>query len=183
MERLVFDRALRSGITDIDKHHARLFKLGNHVLFDSQDDPFAATLAVRRLVDYTAFHFAAEEFVMDQLDFPRMVPHEQWHQRLTSEIKRIDQMVRADGVTRATRAHLHLTLDDWLRMHILGADMQFVQFVRAQRRQGNVVLPTLDALMKSGFDPSTTMQMSIVHTEGVIGQAELQARQRARRSM
>ncbi len=176
MERLVFGQELRSGIRDIDKHHALLFKLGNRVLFPSEGKRVSATKTVRRLVDYTAFHFAAEEFVMDQMDYPRADSHEKWHARLTSEIKRIERMVRADGATRANRAQLHLTLDDWLRMHILGADLQFAQFLRAQRREHNVLLPTLEHLMKSGFRASETMEMSIVRTEGVMDQAEIRAR-------
>ncbi len=180
MKRLQFDSSLRTGFKDIDQQHARLFKAANLVLFPPPDTSISSAKALVFLRDYTRYHFAAEEFLMDQLDYPGTKAHRSWHGRIIDEVAEIQAALRAQGDTRGIQARLHMAMDDWLRRHIQGSDLQFVLFIQKEKKNHNFLLPTLQHLLESGFDASDSMEVSVQYTEGQMTPAEMKARLNAR---
>ncbi len=176
MKPLQFDESLHTGIDDIDDHHRRLYRLANGVLSPTPGRRVNLEKVMVRLRDYTRYHFAAEEFLFDQLDYAGADAHRSWHLRLVDEMDEIARAVAGGGRRREIVGRLHVTMDEWVRLHIQGADQRFVEFLSRQRASRRSLLPTLERLLEAGFDASASMEMSVVYAEGIASPSEARAR-------
>ena len=102
----------------------------HQVLFDILDlvrQPDAGRQVLRRLEDYTVYHFALEEKYMAVLDFPGRIEHMRSHERFRSEIAKLlqseEEFDEQFGEIIAT------FLTEWLTRHVFGVDKELEEFI------------------------------------------------------
>jgi hemerythrin-like metal-binding protein len=113
---------LQLGYGDVDVQHKRLVDLVN-----SLDDALRAgkgrdVLAgvLGELIEYTQFHFAFEEKLMDQYDISTSDAHKSEHRKLVAEVVAFQDKFQAGSAS--VSAELMSFLCAWLSDHILKTD-------------------------------------------------------------
>ncbi|MCB1690546.1 MAG: hemerythrin family protein [Halioglobus sp.] len=105
-----------------DAQHQVLFEI-----LDLVRQPDADWQVLRRLEDYTAYHFALEEKYMTVLDFPGRIEHMQSHQRFRNEIAKLLQS--GEEFDEQFGEIIATFLNEWLTRHVFGVDKELEQFI------------------------------------------------------
>jgi len=102
MRRLELTEDLLTGVEDIDEHHRTLLELGNKVINPSayKKDGTIFEDALKFLADYVIYHFAAEEYVMIESNFPNYEHHRQWHERFKQEVSDCVNRAQTEGISK-----------------------------------------------------------------------------------
>jgi diguanylate cyclase (GGDEF)-like protein/hemerythrin-like metal-binding protein/PAS domain S-box-containing protein len=116
---LEWSEELLIGLPVIDKQHARLVALLNHISNAVKTGQEAKQIMalLDELVVFTRHHFATEEQLMDRYGYPDALAHRQEHRKLVEDLLGIQRQF--------DRVSLMLTLQslkEWLRKHIDGDD-------------------------------------------------------------
>jgi len=121
------------GIAEIDEQHKSLVDMINRfygALAGEAPHRQALNTLLRGLVDYTKYHFATEERLMEEAQLPLTRPHLKQHQEFVQKV--------GDMVDRFSRGKLVLSVEatsylrDWLQGHILGTDKQLGRELQAR---------------------------------------------------
>jgi hemerythrin len=133
MDCFAWDVALGTGNELIDEQHRGLFALANSVCETAAENGEDADLvadAIYRLTEYVVQHFADEEALMIQTDYPSFSIHRGLHQHLAAETLSLaaryfnDDDVRPEEIARF--------LADWLRDHIRSEDIPAAAHIRSR---------------------------------------------------
>ena len=125
---------LSVGIEAMDDEHKELFRRINALLVallgpESQGDAHALVASIR---DYTAFHFADEEKLMQAKGYPRFEQHKVLHTAFLKEFASIEEQVVAEGLTGSLVIRLQDKVVTWLLDHIAKVDHDYGEFMAAQ---------------------------------------------------
>jgi hemerythrin len=119
-------------ITALDNEHKRLFAIINELnqALANGEGKAATDSVLRKLVDYAKAHFAAEESLLAEYEFPETASHRAEHDKFTQSIAKFREDYRAGkpGVP----VSLMLFLQDWLKEHILVNDKAYTSFLNAR---------------------------------------------------
>jgi hemerythrin len=129
MPLVIWSDSLSVGVPAIDEQHKRLVGMLN-ALHESMLEGRAPDVLARvldQLVDYTVYHFNAEQRLFAQHAYPGASKHAQLHAELTTTARRLHADVAGGRKMVSTEALQFLR--DWLKMHILSEDKAFGQFV------------------------------------------------------
>ncbi|HEY0886451.1 MAG TPA: bacteriohemerythrin [Ramlibacter sp.] len=125
MSLFAWDAKYTLHIAEIDRQHQKLFALFND-LYDAMQDGHGNEVIDKVLtgvVDYTVYHFDAEEKLLRQYGYEEEAAHRAEHAKLAEQAKALVLRHRA-GEAKVTMATLKF-LCDWLNNHILGSDKKF----------------------------------------------------------
>ncbi len=129
MSLIAWDNSLTVGINEIDEQHHKLVQLinglHNHML--AGDASTIMNKVLDRIIEYTGFHFATEEQLMLENDYPDSIAHKQQHKELVDTAIALQEKLKS-GNTHLTMETLHF-LQDWLQHHILGSDKKFAKYL------------------------------------------------------
>lgn len=120
------------GIPSIDAQHQNLFAVA-HELYKAMSagqGKFALSRILDRLVQYTVVHFAHEERLMRQNDYPNLAQHQEEHAALTRQVLQFQTDFRAGRV--AMTVQLLNFLKTWLEQHIQGSDQAYAACLKAK---------------------------------------------------
>ncbi len=125
---------LESGDVNIDVQHQQLFRLINQMyqaLSDGDQEEQMVSQLLTELVDYTWYHFRAEEKLMAQHNYPEFDHHKGLH----DELRRRVQEMQADHLSgeQLLAAEFALFLAAWLNGHIRNEDQRMVSWLQQQR--------------------------------------------------
>jgi len=114
-----------TGIQEIDDQHKELFMMTSRLQAAIKAGKGETIIAktFTELVEYTRYHFAAEEHEMDRTDYPEVAIHRQFHLKLVSSIR--DALLRIRNGQSYNPIELLRFLNSWLIEHILEKDMKF----------------------------------------------------------
>jgi len=114
-------------IKEIDKQHRKLIDMINtlHEAMVARQGREAQKLIIDGMVDYAHSHFALEERYMRESAFPWHATHKLEHEAFTVKALELQKEVSNDGFI-LTLEILNF-LKDWLKEHILGTDMRYVE--------------------------------------------------------
>lgn len=129
MSLFAWDAKYTLHIAEIDRQHQKLFALFNE-LYDAMQDGHGSEVIDKVLtgvVDYTVYHFDAEEKLLRQYGYQEEAAHRAEHAKLAEQAKALVLRHRA-GEAKVTLATLKF-LCDWLNNHILGSDKKFAPFL------------------------------------------------------
>ncbi len=115
---------------EINEQHQLLFRYVNDFL-EAQTRP-AMTYSIIQLFKYTRQHFAYEEALMREVNFPHYEQHLRMHDQLVSRLGALGEQI-ADGTV--DRAALEVFIKDWALWHIPHADAQLADFLRERTPQ------------------------------------------------
>lgn len=118
------------GIESIDNDHKMLLKLINQLQTSSlyyTGEDFDKE-ALNELIEYTKFHFAREEKMMEENGYPDFEEHRQQHRDMTEEV--ISRVKAYEADSEKTVDDLLDYLKKWLINHINGTDQKYSSFLR-----------------------------------------------------
>lgn len=120
------------GVVSIDNQLKRMVSMINRLhksipagAVDSEID-----LVLKSLVDYTQYHFAAEEKLMQEIQFPDYQRHRRLHLDLTAQVT--DMMVILKHEKELTVFELITFLKRWLVEHIIKEDRKIGDAIAAR---------------------------------------------------
>ena len=124
-----WDPTLSVGIEKFDTHHQKLIGLINRLYVNMEsgegEDVLRKTLG--ELVDYTDYHFQAEQDTFAAYGYPDRVEHTRRHDELMLKARSLrDGLESGDSIL--TNEVLDF-LQDWVTNHILKTDRQYTEFL------------------------------------------------------
>ena len=107
------------GVTAMDTQHKQLFSLINQLYDAMQKSTMDETIktVLPGLLNYTKMHFAAEEKLIGQANYPELEAHQAYHREFTAKITETVEKYKSTGI--APTVSLVTFLKDWLKDHIL----------------------------------------------------------------
>ncbi len=121
---------LSVGVKAFDDHHIVLFDIINK-LSDAMSKGLAGEQVisiVRELVDYTSWHFKAEEDVFEKYNYPGKDEHTKIHNKM---LKTAGQLLTdAESGKKILSTELMEFLQDWILDHIMGVDKEYSTFLK-----------------------------------------------------
>ena len=119
--RAEFDETLVTGNEMIDGQHKELIERINQLL-ESCEDGQGKVKAIKMLdylLDYTEFHFSAEEKLQEEIQYPGIEEH---------KVKHAEMLEEEEGPTEAFVAQVKKNVVDWLFDHIKGFDRSVAEY-------------------------------------------------------
>jgi hemerythrin len=115
----------------IDEQHKMLIEklkdLSDDLRIGHEQDRILKTLGF--MIEYTDFHFTAEEKVMADNDYPGLEMHKQQHAEFKTTLANILLDLREDGPTNELAESINVFLLNWLFNHIKGMDLKLGNFL------------------------------------------------------
>lgn len=85
---------------------------------------------LRRLIDYTLYHFTAEEKLMEENKYPSLALHRTEHKILTDEVRAFKK--EFDAGNKFITPELLRFLQNWLTNHIQNSDQRYGEFLNSR---------------------------------------------------
>jgi hemerythrin-like metal-binding protein len=116
----------------MDQHHKKLFDLINQ-LYDAMNSGKGSDVTAKilgDLINYTKFHFGAEEQLQQKYGYPNFAAHKKLHEVFTAKIAEQSEKLKS-GQT-VLPVSLSIFLKDWLQNHILKEDKKYGEHIAHQ---------------------------------------------------
>ncbi len=116
----------------MDAQHRRLFEIVRE-LYDAMRSGHGKDVAggvLRRLIDYTVNHFAAEEKLMKENGYPALAAHCVEHRALEAKVVAFKKDF--DTGSNTITPELMKFLQNWLTTHILSVDQKYSDFLNSR---------------------------------------------------
>jgi hemerythrin len=118
-------------VSRCDNDHKKLFSLINS-LHDAMSTGKGAEViqkVVEELVEYTKYHFSAEEALMEKTNYPDLAAHRLQHQEFVKKVNQFQQdLASGKGVQSISVAEF---LNSWLTNHIKHTDQKYSAHLNA----------------------------------------------------
>lgn len=130
-----WDDSFVTGVRQFDEHHRHLMDLLNKTYDDficeAPDENLKVVL--EELIDYTGYHFAAEETWMREQSYPKLAEHKYEHEKFARNVLALQNEFQS-GKTSISLDVLKF-LKRWLKDHILESDASYSHFMFAKAEQ------------------------------------------------
>ncbi len=133
MTKLTWSDDLSVGVEQIDTQHKELIRIANGLINAVALGRGRKTTdnVLRRLREYTVFHFNSEEALMEKVHYPGRGEHAREHLGLKNNVKEFQRTLYIKE--KITPGDVLSFLKIWLLKHILSADMDLANFIRSQK--------------------------------------------------
>ena len=133
MEKVEWQDAYCIGVEEVDLQHRKLLSIINE-FYDvatghPADYPIKVGKCLKKLADYTHYHFNAEEALMERYQFPNCSQHKFEHENFISQLGAMVPKI-ASGNQEAGQK-LYTFLLDWIVNHIAHSDKVWADHVIA----------------------------------------------------
>jgi hemerythrin len=132
MSYLVWDKNLSVGIDSIDQEHQKLFSMINdlyeHIGKKSNNELISDL--IKEMKDYTKHHYATEETYFLQFNYPQYKEHKAEHDAFVAKVADLEKRLNAGRLI--ITFEITAFLKDWIKNHIKGTDMKYVDFLKRQ---------------------------------------------------
>jgi CRP/FNR family transcriptional regulator len=134
---LSWDPKYSIGIDVIDQQHQKLFDISNRFYAAWRQEVRGAALnrIFDELLEYTSYHFAEEERLMQQINYPALPQHRANHEELVELVNHYRARLK-EGKAGAERQALEF-VKTWLRAHVLDADKKIGVYLAGRRAKTN----------------------------------------------
>lgn len=125
MALMTWSSALAVGVESMDDQHKKLLKLMyelNAAMAAGKSRTALGPL-LASLLDYTRYHFGAEEALLVRAKYPHLTEHRALHRDLTKQVE--EYIRRFEDGEIALSVGLMEFLQDWLKAHILKEDRPY----------------------------------------------------------
>jgi len=131
MSRVVWESRYEVNVREIDDQHRQLFALLNRLNEAIEKGEAAAVLhsTLESLLNYTKWHFSAEQLYMETYQYPDTAAHRKQHQRMIEKVNS-SQKEYAGGNILFLCADLSHFVEEWIKGHILHTDQKLAPFLR-----------------------------------------------------
>jgi hemerythrin len=121
------------GVVALDDDHKKLIGIINQLHFEMEEshDKKVLGAVLDQLVEYSKSHFAREESLLFQADYPDAPEHKMEHERFIREITDLRERF-ASAPAATLDIELIGFLHNWLDTHVQGADKKYGPFLNAR---------------------------------------------------
>jgi len=128
MDYINWDKNLQTGIDSIDAQHKTLVNILNEVYaaFIEERSDMQLKETLKRLKDYSEYHFKTEEQFFEVYNYPEKVEHIQEHRRFKEQLDVFSEKIENN---KSITHELVLFLTNWVKDHILLTDMNYTAFL------------------------------------------------------
>ena len=132
MEQITWTEDFSVGVVRLNEQHKRLIQMINRLIAEPQTTTSSETVSdlLNDMTKYAQEHFAIEEDLMRQHNYPHLEEHIVQHRSFQKKTVDFCSATMLD-VTAVPEIMLHY-LRDWLVEHILKSDMVYKPFFREQ---------------------------------------------------
>jgi len=132
MSKIEWDDSLSVGVELIDEQHKMLIKRLNDLskAIDETHGEGGVVQTLDFLIEYTDFHFSAEEKCMAEHDYPGLDYQKKQHEEFRASLRNMVEDYEYEGVTRALTTSVNVFLHNWLVNHIKRVDHRLGKFLR-----------------------------------------------------
>ncbi len=131
MEQIEWNDSYSVGVDKLDRQHKVIFKIVNRLTDEEKikNDPELVSDTLDALRQYTNTHFALEESLMAEANYPDLEEHKQRHLEITKKIAIlcVDVLENKKTVTEDLLA----LIKDWWVTHILEEDQSYSGSLKA----------------------------------------------------
>ncbi len=126
-----WDTVYKVEISVFDDHHKVLVDLINSLydILNSSIDFNAIERIFKELVDYTMYHFKAEEAFLEKHNYPGITLHKKNHVKFVQSLEKSYKDLKSTGYLLAS-IELFNFLKEWLLTHILVTDKEYSDFFK-----------------------------------------------------
>lgn len=123
-------------IDELDAQHQKLVALINNLYTDllncPEDEKKQACVnkTLEELVAYSDYHFAAEEKLMQEHEYPAYAEHKQEHEKFKQRVTELMQVQQQS--TNALPFPVVVFLRDWLTTHVIHTDKGYGPYLKAR---------------------------------------------------
>lgn len=131
---IVFDKNLETGNELIDTQHQELISRVNKLTssLETGREKNVAVQTLDFLMDYTVFHFEAEEKLQEEAGYPELAAHKELHASFVKAVDELKEMLEEEeGPSDAFVEAVNKNVVDWLKNHIQICDKKVADFVKA----------------------------------------------------
>ncbi len=132
MALMTWNTSYSVGVKTLDSQHTVLFDILNDLhaaMLKGQAQTMTGPL-LRKLVEYTRTHFAAEESMLTASRYPGLAEHRKKHADLIKQVE--DYASRFERGEITLNLHLMNFLRDWLTNHIQKVDREYGPWLNKQ---------------------------------------------------
>jgi hemerythrin len=119
-------------VAEIDEQHKKLFDLVN-AMYDAMHAGKGSDMigtVIEEFVDFTDYHFKAEERLMLRHGYPDFEGHKEMHDALVRKALSIKEAF--DSGNSPTAIEVMLLMANWLNLHIFDEDQKYRPYVKGE---------------------------------------------------
>ena len=138
MSKIEWEDSLSIGVDLIDEQHKMLIQRLNDLsaAIEKTQGEGGVVQTLDFLIEYTDFHFSAEEKCMAEHDYPGLEHQKKQHEEFRASLKNMVEDYEYEGVTRALTTSVNVFLHNWLINHIKGVDHKLGEFLQEKGSTG-----------------------------------------------
>ncbi|MCL1988720.1 MAG: hemerythrin family protein [Firmicutes bacterium] len=132
-----WNSSLETGNSMVDTQHKELFALVKKMLdagiagdLSSEKRKEKIENAIDFLGDYAKKHFADEERLMAECDYPEKAQHKALHEGFIPVFQGLRERLLAEGSSLPVAMEVNKVLVNWLIQHIMGTDKKFADYYK-----------------------------------------------------
>jgi hemerythrin len=126
------------GISLIDEQHKELIRLTNELyrgcLAGNKEAEAFFLRTVRGVVDYTKFHFSAEERLMENVKYPECAAHKKQHEDFV--VQMVNGVKSFQEGKKFVPNNFVRYLKDWILSHIAIMDTLYARYIHDLKKRG-----------------------------------------------
>ncbi len=133
-----WDESLSIGIDLIDEQHKMLIDKIN-AISEAVENKRGLEKILQTLdfmIDYTEFHFSAEEKIMKENEYPKLAEHHKLHEGFKERLNLMVRDFEEEGATAGLSEEITAYLKNWLINHIKGTDAQLGKMLQDKGFKG-----------------------------------------------
>ena len=127
-----FDISLVTGNNEIDEQHKEWIEKINKLLAccENGGGKIEAIKMLEYMADYTEFHFAAEEKLQEEVDYPALDEHKEKHDEFRKVVEELHEMLEEEeGPSQKFVEAVQKNVVDWLYKHIRTFDCSVATYM------------------------------------------------------
>ena len=129
---MMWNKNLETGNSVVDEQHKEIFTLVQKVLdaeaFSNRKE--RTETAMGFLADYAVRHFASEEELMTESDYPQYNTHKEQHDSFVRDVVDFIGLYQREGDTVAVSETINNFVLTWLKEHIMGSDKTMADYYK-----------------------------------------------------
>ncbi|MDR0641731.1 MAG: hemerythrin family protein [Treponema sp.] len=129
-----WDSSLETGYEKVDNQHRQLVAALNDLIEASAEGKSHEEIfrTLDFLTAYTIKHFADEEKLQLEFDYPDYLVHKRYHDEFKITVGEMTKQIRREGPTEALIGQVTLAIGNWLLNHIKGDDFRMAAYIKAR---------------------------------------------------
>lgn len=130
-----WDSNLETGYAQIDNQHKQLVGALNSFMeaFEQGKGQSEVEKTLEFLIGYTLKHFADEEKLQIQHEYPEYLLHKRYHEEFKAVARGLEKRVAEEGPTDELMKEVAETVGSWLLNHIQGDDFKLAAYIRTRQ--------------------------------------------------